>query len=126
MADISVLNIGGTDYDVKDAEARAGMVVEVIDVTGETVEGVTTATVASLLPNKFYRFTPGLDSLTITALGSGTGLAVYAGKFTSAASAACTLSLPATVTEGANNPTIEAGKTYEFNIADGVLLMVEV
>lgn len=148
MADISQLNIGGTDYNVKDATARAGLAnkansadvysksdvdsktaIEIVTVTGEstTVDDVTTttATVASLLPNKFYLFTPALDALTITALGSGTGLCVYAGKFT-AASASTSLNLPSTVTVADSVPDIEANHVYEFNIADGVLLMVDV
>lgn len=102
-------------------EVDGKMAVEIIEVTGENAS----ATVASLLPNKFYLFTPALDALTITALGSGTGLCVYAGKFT-AASASTSLNLPATVTVADSVPDIEANHVYEFNIADGVLLMVDV
>lgn len=102
-------------------EVDGKMTVEIIEVTGENAS----ATVASLLPNKFYLFTPALDALTITALGSGTGLCVYAGKFT-AASANTSLNLPSTVTVADSVPDIEANHVYEFNIADGVLLMVDV
>lgn len=102
-------------------EVDGKMAVEIIEVTGENAS----ATVASLLPNKFYQFTPALDALTVTALGSGTGLCVYAGKFT-AASASTSLNLPATVTVADSVPDIEADHVYEFNIADGVLLMVDV
>lgn len=102
-------------------EVDGKMTVEIIEVTGENAS----ATVASLLPNKFYQFTPELDALTITALGSGTGLCVYAGKFT-AASASTSLNLPSTVTVADSVPDIEANHVYEFNIADGVLLMVDV
>ena len=117
------MNIGGV---VKD------MYFSATDVVTPAVTVTATGDVTQALDaNKFYVFGE-VDSLTLTlnaptACADGTvPLAMYAGKFTSAASAACTLSLPATVTEGANNPTIEAGKTYEFNIADNVLLMVEV
>lgn len=106
-------------YTKKEVDGK--MAVEIIEVTGENAS----ATVASLLPNKFYLFTPALDALTITALGSGTGLCVYAGKFT-AASANTSLNLPATVTVADSVPDIEANHVYEFNIADGVLLMVDV
>lgn len=92
------------------------------------VDVVTVATSGAvsqaLQPNTFYKFTGALTSLTLT-LTAGTGLVVYAGKFT-ASSSGCTLSLPATVTEAASNDTIEGGKTYEFSIVDNVIVIKEV
>jgi hypothetical protein len=78
----------------------------------------------ALNPNVFYKFTGNLTSLTLT-LVSGAELCIYAGKFT-ADSSGCQLSLPNTVTIASSVPSIEGGKTYEFSIADNVLLMVEV
>ena len=96
------------------------------DTTIPIVEVNGTGAVSKTLdPNKFYKFTGALTSLTLT-LTAGIGLEVYAGKFTSDSTTATTLSLPQAVTEAANNPTIEKGKTYEFNIMDNILLMVEV
>lgn len=92
-----------------------------VDVVTDSNTGAVTK---ALDPNKFYKFTGALTSLTLT-LNAGTGLCVYAGKFTSDSTTATTLSLPQSVTEASGNPTIATGKTYEFSIADDVLLMVE-
>lgn len=78
-----------------------------------------------LEPNKFYKF-GSIDSLAIT-LGSGTNFVIYAGKFTASSSWGGTgLSVPASVTEATNNDTVEAGKTYEFNILDNIIVVKEV
>lgn len=74
--------------------------------------------------NKFYKFTGSPTSITIT-LNSAQGLGVYGGKFTANANGT-TLVLPSSVTVASSAPSIEGGNTYEFNIADNVLLMVEV
>ena len=79
----------------------------------------------ALNPNTFYRF-GAVDSLDLT-LVAGTGLVVYFGRFSTSANWGGTgLTVPSGVTEGANNPTVEASKTYEFNIMDNVLLLMEV
>lgn len=78
----------------------------------------------SLNPNTFYKFTGALTSLTLT-LTAGSGLDIYAGKFTTD-STGCTLAVPATVVEGTNNPTIVGDTTYEFSILDNVLLLIEI
>ena len=98
------------------------------DIKIEVVTNANTGAVTQALsPNKFYKFTGALTSLTLTlTASSGGGLDIYAGKFTSDTNTACTLSVPQTVTEAVGNPVIETGKTYEFNIADNVLLMVEI
>ena len=79
----------------------------------------------ALNPNTFYRF-GAVDSLDLT-LVAGTGLVVYFGRFSTSANWGGTgLTVPSGVTEGANNPSVEASKTYEFNIMDNVLLLMEV
>ena len=79
----------------------------------------------ALNPNTFYRF-GAVDSLDLT-LVAGTGLVVYFGRFSTSANWGGTgLTVPSGVTEGTNNPTVEASKTYEFNIMDNVLLLMEV
>lgn len=94
----------------------------------ETSEVITISTAGavsrSLDPNKFYKFTGTLSSLTITALNSGSGICVYAGKFT-AGNNFSGLSFPASVTPADNVPTIEAGETYEFSVLDNLLLIVK-
>lgn len=79
----------------------------------------------ALNPNTFYKF-GAVDSLALT-LVAVTGLVVYFGRFSTSANWGGTgLTVPNGVTEGANNPTVEASKTYEFNIMDNVLLLMEV
>lgn len=87
----------------------------------------TTGAVSQALDaNKFYKFTGALTSLTLT-LNASTGFAVYAGKFTTGSGWGSNgLSIPATVTEAANNDEIEASKTYEFSIVDNVIVIKEV
>ena len=78
-----------------------------------------------LAPNTFYKF-GSIDSLTIT-LTAGEGLSIYAGKFTTSSNwGGVGLNLPVTITEAANNDTIEAEKTYEYNIMDNVIVIKEV
>ena len=79
----------------------------------------------ALDPNTFYKF-GAVDSLDLT-LVAGNGLVVYFGRFSTSANWGGTgLTVPSGVTEGTNNPTVEASKTYEFNIMDNVLLLMEV
>ena len=79
----------------------------------------------ALNPNTFYRFGV-VDSLDLT-LVAGDGLVVYFGRFSTSANwGGAGLTVPSGVTEGTNNPTVEASKTYEFNIMDNVLLLMEV
>ena len=96
------------------------------DLTVPVVNVSATGDVSQALdPNKFYKF-GAIDSLDLT-LVAGTGLVVYFGRFSTSANWGGTgLTVPNGVTEGANNPTVEASKTYEFNIMDNVLLLMEV
>lgn len=81
----------------------------------------------------FYKFGT-IDSLTITLaagntpLDGTTPLLVYGGKFTidSASASSSLLAMPAGVTISANSDTVAVGKTYEFNIADNVAIIIEV
>lgn len=93
------------------------------DVTQVVTVSTTGAVTQALEPNTFYQFTGNPTSLTLT-LTSGTGLCVYAGKFT-AGTGFSNLSLPASVKEADNIPSIEAGGTYEFSIADNLMLLVK-
>lgn len=93
-----------------------------------TVVEVSTAGAVSqaLSPNTFYKFTGALTSLTLT-LTAGTGLVVYAGKFTTGSGwGSSGLSVPSTVTAAVNNDTVSAGHTYEFSIMDNVIVIKQV
>lgn len=91
----------------------------IVEVTGNGVVA------QALEPNKFYKFTGALTQLDITLTAGTAGMSVYAGKFTADAGG-CTFGYPSTVAAASSAPSIEGGKTYEFNIVDNVLLMVEV
>ena len=83
--------------------------------------------VLELQPGMFYQIATPVDSLALTLAAARNGMAIYAGKFTTSANwGGDGLSIPSSVSEGTNNPEIEAGKTYEFNIMDNVLLLMEV
>lgn len=91
------------------------------------VEVTTSGAVSqALAPNTFYKFSGSLTSLTLT-LTAGTGLVLYAGKFSTGSGWTNNgLSLPASVTEAAGNDEIAASKTYEFSILDNVIVIKEV
>lgn len=89
------------------------------------VEVQTTGDVTQALDSgKFYRFGE-VDSLTITLTAASAGMGIYGGKFTASANWSA-LALPATIDEAAGNDTIAAGKTYEFNVLDNVIVLKEV
>lgn len=82
--------------------------------------------VQSLNPDTFYIF-GSIDSLTIDIVASSGLLPIYAGKFTASSNwGGVVLNLPATITEAANNDAVEAGKTYEYSILDGIISVKEV
>jgi hypothetical protein len=89
-------------------------------VTNSSTGSVTQA----LDPNKFYKFTGALTALTLT-LNAGTGFCVYAGKFTSDSSTACNVTLPSGVVLADGAPSVDTGETYEFSIAEGLMLLVK-
>jgi hypothetical protein len=89
------------------------------------VEVTATGDVAQALDSgKFYRFGE-VDSLTITFTAPNAGLGMWGGKFTASASWSA-LGIPATIDEAAGNDTIAGGKTYEFNVLDGIIVVKEV
>ena len=105
------------NIDIQDLWENKADVIQVVTVS------TTGAVTQALEPNTFYQFTGNPTSLTLT-LTSGTGLCVYAGKFT-AGTGFSNLSLPASVKEADGIPSIEAGNTYEFSIMDNLLLLVK-
>lgn len=72
----------------------------------------------------FYRFGE-VDSLTLTFTAPSAGLGMWGGKFTASASWSA-LGIPATIDEAAGNDSIAGGKTYEFNVLDGIIVVKEV
>lgn len=118
----SVITSGGTN------PVQGGAIYTALSNKEDKVTVVTVSTSGAvsqaLDPNKFYKFTGDLTSLSLT-FNSGTELAVYAGKFNTD-STGFTLTVPGTIHEAVGNPTPEGGKTYEFNVADNVLIMIEV
>lgn len=99
------------------AQTDALVNVPIVDVTG------TGSVSQTLAPNTFYRF-GSLTALTLT-LTAGTGLVVYAGRFTAGADA-MPITLPSTVKLPDETVDITSGNTYEFSIADGVMLLMDV
>ena len=108
----------------------AGYLTSHQDISGKAdvvtiVTNSSTGSVSQALdPNKFYKFTGALTALTLT-LNAGTGLCIYAGKFTSDSNTACNVTLPSGVKLSDNAPSVEAGGTYEFSIADNLMLLVK-
>lgn len=89
------------------------------------VEVTATGDVTQALDSgKFYRFGE-VDSLTLTFTAPSAGLGMWGGKFTASASWSA-LGIPATIDEAAGNDTIAGGKTYEFNVLDGIIVIKEV
>lgn len=88
-----------------------------------TVSG-TGAITQALDPNKFYKF-GSISSLTLTLNAASNGLAIYGGKFTASVD-----DMPITLPSGTVIPdnvvSIESGNTYEFNILDGVCIIIDV
>lgn len=135
--DVSKIKLGEETYNIKDANisawARAaakptytasevGAAEEMTIVTISTDGAVSQA----LDPNKFYKFTGTLTSLSLT-LVSGTGFAIYAGKFTTGSGWGSNgLSIPASVNEATNNDEVAASKSYEFSILDNVIVIKEI
>lgn len=78
----------------------------------------------ALVSGKFYRFGE-VDSLTLTFTAPSAGMGMWGGKFTASASWSA-LGIPATIDEAAGNDTIAGGKTYEFNVLDGIIVIKEV
>jgi len=86
----------------------------------------TTGDVSQALDSgKWYRFGT-IDSLTLTlnAVASGC-VGTYFGRFTTSSNWT-DIAVPNGVTAAASNDTIEGGKTYEFNIIDGIIKINEV
>lgn len=100
---------------------------DTVDTKADKVTIVTVSTTGAvtqaLNPNTFYDFTGSPTSLTLT-LTSGTGLCIYAGKFT-AGTGFSNLTLPSTVKVADGAPSIEAGGTYEFSIMENLILIAK-
>lgn len=121
---LATVATSGSYADLSDKPTRLSDFTNDIETPSVTVSATGDVSQA-LNPNTFYKF-GAVDSLDLT-LVAGTGLVVYFGRFTTSANWGGTgLTVPSGVTEGANNPTVEASKTYEFNIMDNVLLLMEV
>lgn len=96
------------------------------DITQVVTVSTTGAVTQALEPNTFYQFTGNPTSLTLT-LTSGTGLCIYAGKFTASNNwGGVGLNVPATVTMALNNDTVSAGGVYEFSILDNVMILKQI
>lgn len=116
------INIGGTAKSMYWLAKNVVTPVVTITSTGDITQ--------TLLPNTFYKF-GSIDSLTIILTAPDTCadgtviLPVYAGKFT-ANVASMPISLPSGITLTDDVISIEAGKTYEFSILDGICLIYDV
>lgn len=123
------------EFIVRDAQGavtplyvRSGNVVTPV-VTVSSTGNVT----QELQAGAFYKFGT-IDSLTITLaagntpLDGTTPLLVYGGKFTidSTSASASLLAMPAGITISLKSASVAVGKTYEFNIADNVAIIIEV
>lgn len=84
------------------------------------------AVVRELVPDKFYSFTGGITSLNITLGASKAGREnEYKGQFV-AGSVVPTVTFPNTVSWVGGAPVIEANKTYQFSILNGIGVIVGV
>lgn len=96
------------------------------DIVTISVESVT-STSKSIEPNKYYKWTSAMSSLTITlATPSNTSiLNNYMFEFTTSSSG-CTFNVPSTV-KWANGeaPTIEASKTYQVSIINNLAVVTK-
>ena len=118
------MNIGGVSKGMYWPSADVVTPLVTVSSTGDVTQ--------ALDADKFYKFGE-VDSLALTltapdSCADGTvPMVIYAGKFTASANWGGTkLSIPATVTEAANNDEVEAGKTYEFSITDNIIVVKEV
>jgi hypothetical protein len=102
MNEISKINIGGTDYDIK----------------SETTNLTLMETTATLEPNTHYSFGE-VETLTLEfAEGKTDKVNEYSFTFTSGATPTI-LTLPSSV-QWANELTVEANKRYEVSIVDNI------
>ena len=107
--------------DIVTTEQVRNMLDEAIPVEVESV----TSTSKSIEPNKYYKWTSAMSSLTIT-LATPTNTSIlnnYMFEFTTSSSG-CTLNVPSTV-KWANGeaPTIEASKTYQVSIINNLAVV---
>ena len=83
-----------------------------------------TAVTQVLAPNTFYAFSEALTALNVS-LGAHDGIVFFAGRF-STDSGGCNLTPASPIILESGAPTIEGGKTYEFNIIDNIMMLKEV
>ena len=108
------MNIGGTTKTMYWKAENVVTPVVTISTTGDVSQ--------ALDAGKFYIFSGGVDSLTLTLTAPDTcadgtvALAEYGGK----------LAIPATVSEASGNDEVEASKTYEFSIIDNVIVVKDI
>ena len=95
------------------------------DITTEVVTVSGTGSITQALDaNKFYKF-GSVSALTLTLNAAGSGLAIYAGKFTASANN-ISITLPSGTSITDSSVDIESGNTYEFSILDGVCIIMDV
>lgn len=83
-----------------------------------------TAVTQVLAPNTFYEFSEALTALNVS-LVSHDSIAFFAGRF-STDSGGCNLTPASPIILESGAPTIEGGKTYEFNIIDNIMMLKEI
>lgn len=95
------------------------------DITTEVVTVSGTGSITQALDaNKFYKF-GSVSALTLTLNAAGSGLAIYAGKFTASADN-ISITLPSGTSITDSSVDIESGNTYEFSILDGVCIISDI
>jgi hypothetical protein len=95
------------------------------DITTEVVTVSGTGSITQALDaNKFYKF-GSVSALTLTLNAAGSGLAIYAGKFTASANN-ISITLPSGTSITDSSVDIESGNTYEFSILDGVCIISDI
>jgi len=103
-------------YDKSESDANYLPTLVEVTATGDVTQ--------ALDSGKFYRFGE-VDSLALTFNAPQAGMGMWAGKFTASANWSA-LGIPESVDEAAGNDTVVAGKTYEFNVLDNVIVLKEV
>lgn len=110
MAYIDKIQVSGTEYEIQSKT-------EVI------TDSATTSVVANIEPNKFYVWSAGVSSLTITLAPAddNTRYNEYMFQFTTGATTP-TVTFPNGIKWNAA-PSIEANKTYQVSIVNNIALI---
>lgn len=126
MADAKQFTVGSTSYQIKDETAREGLALKADKVT--TIDASTFP--AWLEPNVVYQFGTLTGDTTFPTFANvpvgDTEVKIWCFTF-STSTTAPTITWPAAITgwSGGSAPTINASKSYEVTVMDGIGVIIE-